>query len=156
MSKPKWATNAEVLMRRNGIQQGDLLEVFGVTTKGAIGHYFNGRREPSLNGLIKLSEFLNISMSQLFGDNISPIELETVTTSLYIAEQQHLTDALKLLARAIDISPDDITVFFNVFEKMGAGNILKAAHILAEADHQSTDKITAVIEIQDFIKQTAS
>ncbi|AQS40220.1 Helix-turn-helix protein [Shewanella psychrophila] len=157
MSKPKWAINAEVLMKRNGIQQGDLLDTFGVTTKGAIGHYFNGRREPSLNGLIKLSELLNINMSQLFeGDTPSTSEKGQLSSAPVITEQQHLTDALKLLARAIEISADDAEVFFKVYEKIGADNILKASRILAEADYQSTDKISAVIEIQDFIKRAAS
>ena len=156
MSKPKWAINAEVHMKRNGIQQGDLLDVFGVTTKGAIGHYFNGRREPSLNGLIELSELLNISMSQLFGDNTPTGKVEQINPEQYITEQQHLTDALKLLARAVEISADEAEVFFKVYEKIGAENILKASRILAEADYQSTDKISAVIEIQDFIKRAAS
>ncbi|MEC4724285.1 helix-turn-helix domain-containing protein [Shewanella sp. D64] len=152
MAKPKWAVNAEVLMKHNSIQQGDLLDIFGVTTKGAIGHYFNGRREPSLNGLIKLSELLHISMSDLFGEDI-PVGETKQRDNVQDISEQHLTDALKLLARAIEISTDDVEVFFKVYEKVGPDNILKAARILSKADYQSTDKISAVIEIQDFIKQ---
>lgn len=54
-----WVSVAKKRMRELGITQSDLLDVFGVTTRGAVGHYFSGRQSINVEQLEALSEKLN-------------------------------------------------------------------------------------------------
>jgi len=55
-------------MRERGLRQADLLDIFGVETRGAVGHYLTGRREPNVHQLLKLAHALGITLSELVGD----------------------------------------------------------------------------------------
>lgn len=66
--KPKWAYIAESVMSARKITQEDLLPVFGKKTRGAIGHYFRGRRQPDINQMIALAKFLKLTLSELVGE----------------------------------------------------------------------------------------
>lgn len=66
--QPRWAVIATGLMRDKGLTQEDIKDVFGVTTRGAVGHYMRGRREPSVDQLIKLARKLGVTLSELVGE----------------------------------------------------------------------------------------
>jgi transcriptional regulator with XRE-family HTH domain len=150
IKKPTWAINAESQMKFLGLNQGDLLEVFDVKTSGAIGHYFSGRREPDIYGIIKLAKKLNIPLLDLLGIND---QAELNATS--IKGGKHLTDAFRILSRVIDLSENEIKVFFTVYEKIGADNTIKAVKELIKAGNDSDAKIDAIIHIQDFMKKVS-
>lgn len=50
------------------ITQEDLAPIFGKKTRGAVGHYFRGRRQPDINQMIALAKFLGVTLSQLVGE----------------------------------------------------------------------------------------
>ncbi|MDW7548176.1 MULTISPECIES: helix-turn-helix domain-containing protein [Pseudoalteromonas] len=58
--EPHWVSTAKKRMKALGITQSDLLEVFGVTTRGAVGHYFSGRQSINVEQLEALSEKLGM------------------------------------------------------------------------------------------------
>lgn len=65
----KWTERVKARMTELGLTQADLMEPLGVTTRGAVGHYLNGRRQPSLQQMAALSQALRISTDDLlFGD----------------------------------------------------------------------------------------
>lgn len=47
------------------LTQGDLMEAFGVATRGAVGHYLNRRRSPSPEQLIALADVLRMTVGEL-------------------------------------------------------------------------------------------
>lgn len=55
-------------MAKRGLYQKDLIDVFKVKTRGAVGHYLSGRREPTIEQLIALAELLGVSVSELVGE----------------------------------------------------------------------------------------
>lgn len=60
-----WRDRARQRMRDLNLTQADLLQPMGVTSRGAIGHYLSGRREPSIEQLSKLAKALNCSVEWL-------------------------------------------------------------------------------------------
>lgn len=66
--KPRWAVIAESLMEAQGVTQEDLIKTFQVTTRGAVGHYMRGRREPSIEQIARLASKLGVTVSQLIGE----------------------------------------------------------------------------------------
>lgn len=56
-----WQDRAKARMKQLGITQEDLIDIFGVTTRGAVGHYLSGRRQPSIEQIGALSERLNFA-----------------------------------------------------------------------------------------------
>ena len=148
MNKPIWAINAETKMKTLGLGQKDLLDVFSVGTTGAIGHYFNGRREPEIYTIVKLAEKLNTPLLELLGVDSSP-KLNPIS----IGSEKYLTDAFRLLSRIAGLSENEIRVFFTAYEKMGPENIIKAVEALSSAGDNSNDQVDAIIKIQDFMKK---
>ncbi|MGK9173221.1 helix-turn-helix domain-containing protein [Yokenella regensburgei] len=53
----KWYELAKSLMKRDGITQEQLAEHLGIT-KGAVSHWLNARREPSIQEIAKILRFL--------------------------------------------------------------------------------------------------
>ncbi|WP_262379584.1 helix-turn-helix domain-containing protein, partial [Enterobacter hormaechei] len=53
----KWYDLAKSLMKSQGITQEQLAEHLGIT-KGAVSHWLNARREPSLGEIAQILEFL--------------------------------------------------------------------------------------------------
>ena len=66
--KPVWATIAAERMGALKLTQDDLLDAFEVKTRGAVGHYFTGRREPSIKQLQNLAKKLDLNISTLLGE----------------------------------------------------------------------------------------
>ncbi|MGR9117667.1 MAG: helix-turn-helix domain-containing protein [Gammaproteobacteria bacterium] len=55
-------------MKLKRIRQEDLLEVFGVTTRGAVGHYLTGRRQPTPDQIKALAAHLGCTIDDLLSD----------------------------------------------------------------------------------------
>lgn len=148
ITKPLWALKAENRMSVLGFKQSDLLDTFEVTTPGAIGHYLSGRREPNIYSIVKLAEKLEMPLLDLLNVNDTPKLNSTDKDS-----SKYLTDAFRLLSRIVGLTDNEIKVFFNTYEKMGAENIVKAANELCRAGDDSDAKVDAIIQIQDFMKR---
>ncbi len=65
---PVWANIARALMKEQGVTQDELKSTFQVKSRGSVGHYLSGRREPSINQLMRLARYLGITTSQLIGE----------------------------------------------------------------------------------------
>ena len=61
-----WQTRTKALMKRRNITQDDVAAYFGVT-RGAIGHWLSGRRQPSVDEFNKLATFLGSTVTELLG-----------------------------------------------------------------------------------------
>jgi len=66
----KWYEYAKRLMADKKIKQDDLIPVFNVTTRGAVGHYLSGRRQPSGEQLKSLADKLGLSIDDLLAGGI--------------------------------------------------------------------------------------
>jgi SOS-response transcriptional repressor LexA len=62
----KWYEKAKKLMKQKGIKQDDLISIFGVTTRGAVGHYLTGRRQPDPDQIAALALKLGCKIDDLF------------------------------------------------------------------------------------------
>lgn len=60
-----WYDRAKARMSELGLNQADLMGPLGVRTRGAVGHYLTGRREPSPAQLLTLASILQVSMDYL-------------------------------------------------------------------------------------------
>lgn len=65
---PSWTKIAVPRMKRLGITQDDLCQPLGVQTRGAVGHYFTGRRKLSDVQLVNLASSLRLSVGELLGE----------------------------------------------------------------------------------------
>lgn len=64
----EWTDRAQARMRELGLRQEDLKETLGVKTRGAVGHYFRGRRQLSAQQIAALAGKLRMSIDELFSD----------------------------------------------------------------------------------------
>ncbi len=55
--KMKWYEAAKAIMKNAGVNQDTLAEHLGIT-KGAVSHWLNARREPSIEDIAKIFNFL--------------------------------------------------------------------------------------------------
>ncbi|MCU7836503.1 MAG: helix-turn-helix transcriptional regulator [gamma proteobacterium symbiont of Taylorina sp.] len=62
---PVWAPIAKKRMRKVGLKQKDLVEVFNVASDSSVGHYFRGRRNASIIQVVALADCLDLSMDEL-------------------------------------------------------------------------------------------
>lgn len=60
-----WQDRVRSVMKEKGVTQDRLTSVLGVSTRGAVGHYLSGRREPSASQLKALSKFLDVDIDWL-------------------------------------------------------------------------------------------
>jgi len=146
---PVWAINAKAKMNTLNLQYKDILHVFDVGTTDAIGHYFNGRREPSISSLLSLGELLHISNDDLFLDAEQLIEKQKINTS------DHLMDALKILARLNQLSDSEAICLLNAVDKIGTKNIIEASNVLAEQHKKGLSRTDAVLDIQQYMKKAS-
>jgi transcriptional regulator with XRE-family HTH domain len=67
-----WLDKIKKLMLDQGITQDDLIPVLAplsknkTITRGAIGHYFTGRSEPSVGQIEVIANYLGVSLAYLF------------------------------------------------------------------------------------------
>ena len=81
--EPYWASIAKKRMKELGITQSDLLDVFGVTTRGAVGHYFSGRSAINVDQLEALSQKLEMRINY-FPDSSGSVSVDDLEKVLDI------------------------------------------------------------------------
>ncbi|MCG7567097.1 helix-turn-helix transcriptional regulator [Pseudoalteromonas sp. CnMc7-15] len=117
--KPYWITQAQRIMKEKGITQEDLLDVFDVSTRGAVGHYFQGRAEISADQLARLSERL--------GQNIYYDEKYASKTVLTIDEIDSVLDSWLVKLHQLDF------ITFNIEQSKVKQLLLQAMEEKAES-----------------------
>ena len=63
-----WQERARARMKELGLRQEDLTDALGVTTRSAVGHYFNDRRSLSVGQAKALCSVLKMTFYQLFDE----------------------------------------------------------------------------------------
>lgn len=116
----KWYTKIKRSMKDKKIIQDDLISVFGVKTRGAVGHYLSGRRTPSAEQFKALAEKFGLTIDELLAEDgvtpqpekplglgLSNRETEQVQADELLSKTQAktLNDLRQLLAK--DIEPMD-------------------------------------------------
>lgn len=76
-----WQDKAKLAMRVKGITQEKLATELGVS-QGGLGHWLNGRREPSLDVLEKMAKNLGYEIADFIADRKSPVETIPVTSTV--------------------------------------------------------------------------
>lgn len=64
--RSRWSEGAKRIVRAAGVRYEALQPVFGVKSPSAVGHYLNGRRQPSPEQLKRLADYLSVSMDEFF------------------------------------------------------------------------------------------
>ena len=64
MAAVDWRDRAKAVMAEHDLTQQDIADTLGVT-RGAVGHYLVGRRDPSINQIIELAACLDVSVGWL-------------------------------------------------------------------------------------------
>ena len=101
--KPRWAQIAAGLMKVRGLRYDDIRDAMGVTTRGAVGHYFTGNREPSIEQLAALAKLLGVSTSHLIGEvplSPDPQENEEIERLLQEIDPEDKPMLLRMLRAA--------------------------------------------------------
>lgn len=104
----EWYDYVKVLMKHKGITQEDLIPVFGVKTRGAVGHYLSGKRQPNPHQMKALVDYLDVDFSALFGsheahdakEDIYSKELAKAAGELSEESLKKLLDMADLLSKA--------------------------------------------------------
>jgi transcriptional regulator with XRE-family HTH domain len=66
---PSWKARVQARMKELKIRQIDIARGLGVTTRGAVGHYFTGRRHMTAEQLVALAKTLKWSVAQVLGED---------------------------------------------------------------------------------------
>lgn len=131
LSGMKWYEKAKRLMTDKHIKQHDLIEVFEVKTRGAVGHYLSGRRQPSPHQMKALADKLGCGLDELMNsDEVSPAQAKINTiiraAETAMAQSNHdFTEEEKLsVYRAafnagldMNISNEQLTAYLGLFVK---------------------------------------
>lgn len=84
----KWYDRAKRRMKERKITQDDLIKVMGVTTRGSVGHYLNGRRQPDFNQLKALADHIGFTLDEMMdGESIDDKEQDQQTNNLSLPGQ---------------------------------------------------------------------
>ncbi|MGZ8220014.1 MAG: helix-turn-helix domain-containing protein [Methylobacter sp.] len=84
--KLKWYERAKRLMKKKGVLQKDLIEVMGVKTRGSVGHYLTGIRDPDAWQVKALADYLGCTMDDLMGDEEGDPAKNRIATIIEIAD----------------------------------------------------------------------
>jgi len=119
-----WQDRARGIMKEKGITQEALMLALGVTTRGAVGHYMKGRREPSLDQMIALAKHLGVQLEWLLSGRL-PKKPETTATP-----EELLLDSL----RSAGWTADYCTGRPPISVRVGAQEVTYRPDIRAELD----------------------
>ena len=72
-----WIERARIRMDELGLTQSDLMAPLGVKTRGAVGHYMTGRREPSIAQFSALAKILDVTIDNLL-EGLGSNSVETI------------------------------------------------------------------------------
>lgn len=139
MGKPEWAEIASKRMKALGLKQGDLLEVFDVTTSSAVNHYFSGRRKVPHKGFVRLSEKLGMRLQDLLG---SEYGVEHIVPNC----SDSIVDAARILVKQTDAPQRAVDSFFSVLSCIGTDNLLRVANEISNANDE--DRSEVLLQIQ--------
>ena len=87
----KWNEKAKRLMKIKKIRQEDLIKVLGVQTRGAVGHYLSGRRQPSPAQMKALADKLGCTLDELMFNGETDIMQLKVSKIIRAAEKAMAT-----------------------------------------------------------------
>ena len=90
-----WITRAKEVMKKKKLTQEDVAKAMGKTTRGAVGHYFTGRSQPTIKQVIELAEYLKVPFSWLV-DGDTQIDEEILEICLQLVEQAEEETELKI------------------------------------------------------------
>lgn len=119
LSAMKWYDKAKRLMADKKIRQEDLIEVFGVKTRGAVGHYLTGRRQPDPGQMKALADKLGCGLDELLNEgDIDPLqikinqiirsaEMAIATSSHKFTEEERLSVYRAAFAAGLDMNVND-------------------------------------------------
>lgn len=99
-----WIKRAKKLMKDKGLTQKDVASSMGKTTGGAVGHYFTGRSQPTVNQVKNLAKKLGVSFSKLVEghDTVDEEQLEMCLQFIEAAElESDLTLSEKQKAKMV-------------------------------------------------------
>jgi transcriptional regulator with XRE-family HTH domain len=96
----EWYERAKERMAELGVTQNDLMSTFGVTTRGAVGHYLSGRRDPPSHLLVALADRLFLSLDKALRNKGLKYDAAVVAPALLLAYRERLAfPKRKLLKR---------------------------------------------------------
>lgn len=104
--KPKWTDRVRAGLKAKGFVYRDLAGRLNVT-EGAVSHYLNGIREPSLNQVKEIAKMLDMSLSELLGDDATFISDKNQIKAVQIIKElpeDKQEIALRLLESLLDKS----------------------------------------------------
>jgi transcriptional regulator with XRE-family HTH domain len=99
----KWYDRAKIEMKKQRITQDDLIQCLGVTTRGAVCHYLNGRREPSGEQLEKIASVIGCTMDYLLTgkDDFAAVKYTGKIDDELIAAMLDITDDQKAVVLSV-------------------------------------------------------
>lgn len=130
MTQPTWLNKVKFLMKEKGLKQQDLMQIFGVTSQGAVSHYFSGRNKTTDEQLLALANFLDVDVEQLTVSE--PVKAPTQAS----IDMEALTEAFQTIARLDKLSDKEAYEFFSVYEKMGLNRIAEAYDVITKLNQK--------------------
>ena len=114
VSTMKWYEYVKTVAKHRGVTQDQIADAIGVT-RGGVGHWLSGRREPPIETLKSILDFLDIDFNALFDDTeehavkeaIYDRELQELSSGLSAESKAKLKDMAELLSKAEQASSSD-------------------------------------------------
>lgn len=120
-----WYDRAKARMRELGITQEALKQVLGVSTRGAVGHYLTGRRQPTPAQMEALSRTLHISTDWLLTGRRAGHEIAKEPTPYRRSKKPSVLSPEEgaLLERYRDLSAEDRARLHEIIAALSAAAI---------------------------------
>ena len=87
----EWQVRVKSLFKSAGITYPEIGAAMGITA-GAVGHYLNGRREPSVKQLKQMARLLGMTIGEMIGDEAyfldDPLDKEIVDATKSLNDDQ--------------------------------------------------------------------
>ena len=109
-----WYERAKKRLRAINRTQDEMAEAIGVT-RGAIGHWLSGRREPNVSDFAKIATYLETTTSQLLAEDIQQGEDRPMEDNHYKALSADIREIIDLLVKT---SPKDRQVIRQMLEAL--------------------------------------
>lgn len=98
----KWTDRVSARLKAKGYRRLDLARMLDVS-EGAVSNYLAGRREPSLNQIKEIARMLDMSLSELLGDDAT-----------FISDE----DQIKAAKAILEIPKDQRELAFQLLETL--------------------------------------
>lgn len=110
--KIKWQDLAKSRMKKLSMSQEELAELLEVT-QGAVGHWLNGRREPSIESIMDILKALGFEEVAFDSDGDVCHAVESQTKNNTISEKNTLSDRVKFILMQEELSQKDLASKLN-------------------------------------------